>query len=103
MLVRNVLSIVASNDDVIGLADELASRTQTARILAIVGVFELPEFDKGLMISKRVMITFYHGLNERKTNLKYSLFQTITPFFCKIAEKREFQKSRIKYPVDETP
>ena len=70
---------------------------------AIVGVFELPEFDKGLMISKRVMITFYHGLNERKTNLKYSLFQTITPFFCKIAEKCEFQKSRIKYPVDETP
>ena len=54
---------MASNDDVIRLADALASRTQTARILAIVGVFELPEFDKGLMISKRVMITFYHGLN----------------------------------------
>ena len=94
---------MASDDDVIHLADELASCTQTARILAIVGVFELPEFDQGLMISKSVMITFYHDLNERKTNLEYSLFQTITPFYCKIAEKREFQKSRKKCPVDETP
>ena len=103
MLVRNALSIVASDDDVIRLADELISCTQTARILAIVGVFELPEFDQGSMMLKRVLITFYHDLNERKANLQYSLFQTITPFFCKIAEKRKFQESHKKCPVDETP
>ena len=54
---------MASDDDVICLADELASCTQTARILTIVGVFELPEFDEGLRTLKCVMITFYHGLN----------------------------------------
>ena len=86
---------MASDDDVIRLADELASCTQTARILAMVGVFELPEFDQGLMISKRVMITFYHGWNERKTNLKYSLFQTITLFFVKSRKNANF-KNHVK-------
>ena len=83
---------MASDDDVIRLADELASCTQTARILAIVGVFELPEFDQGLMISKSVMITFYDDLNERKTNLEYSLFQTITPFFLQNRGKTRISK-----------
>ena len=71
--------------------------------LAIFSAFELPEFDQGLMISKSVMITFYHDLNERRTSLKYSLFQRIGPFSCQIVEKREFQKSCKKFLVDETP
>ena len=75
--------------------------------VAIFSAFELPEFDQGLMISKSVVTTFYHDLNERKTGLKYSVFQGVQgisgPFSCKILEKREFQKSRKKFLVDETP
>ena len=77
--------------------------TNCSHPVAILSAFELPEFDQGLMISKSIMINFYHDLNERKTNLQYSLFQRIRPFSCKIVEKREFQKSRKEFPVDETP
>ena len=78
-------------------------RTNCSHPVAIFSAFELPEFDQGLMISKSVMITFYHDLNERKTSLKYFVFQGIRPFSCKIVEKREFKKSRKKFLVDETP
>ena len=47
--------------------------TNCSRPVAIFRAFELPEYDQGLMISKSVMITFYHDLNERKTSLEYSL------------------------------
>ena len=58
---------MASDDDVIRLADELTSCTQTARIP--LPSFELPEFDQGWMTLKSIMITFYHDFNKRKTNL----------------------------------
>ena len=76
--------------------------TNCSHPVAIFSALELPEFDQGLMILKSVMITFYHDLNERKTRLKYSLFQRIRPYFCQIVEKCEFQKSREKFLADET-
>ena len=39
--------------------------TNCSHPVAIFSKFELPELDQGLMISKSVMIAFYHDLNER--------------------------------------
>ena len=41
------------------------------------------------------MITFYHDLKERKTNLKYSQFQRIRPFFAKSRKNANF-KNHVK-------
>ena len=71
-----------------------ASCAQTARNFLPSSV-PSSEYDQGLIISKSVMTTFYHDLNERKMNLKYSLFQRIRPFSCKIPEKHHF-KNHVK-------
>ena len=69
--------------------------TNCSHPVAIFSAFELPGYDEGLIVSKSVMITFYHDLNERKTNFKYSLFQTIRTFLAK-SRKNAKCKNHVK-------